>query len=94
VTVPATVTINGKKYSVTEINANAFKGKKIHTVTIGKNVKKIKKNAFKGSAATKLIVKTKKLRKATVKGSLKGSKIKTIQVKVGNKATNKKYVKT
>ena len=93
VTVPATVTINGKKYSVTEINTNAFKGKKIRTVTIGKNVKKIKKNAFRGSAATKLIVKTKKLKKATVKGSLKGSKVKTIQVKVGKKADNKKYVK-
>lgn len=93
VMVPATVTINKKKYSVTEINANAFKGKKIRTVTIGKNVKKIRKNAFKGSAVTKLIVKTKKLKKATVKGSLKSSKVKTVQVKVGKKSDNKKYVK-
>ena len=92
-TVPATVTINDKTYSVTEINAAAFKGKKIRTVIIGKNVKKIRKNAFKGSAVTKLIVKTKKLKKATVKGSLKSSKVKTARVKVGKKSDNRKYVK-
>ena len=49
--------------------------------------------AFKRSKATKLIVKTKRLKKATVKNSLKGSKIRTIQVKVGKKSLNKKYVK-
>ena len=47
VTVPATVTINDKTYSVTEINAAAFKGKKIRTVIIGKNVKKIRKTHSK-----------------------------------------------
>ena len=93
VTVPAAVTINGETFTVTQIGAKAFKGKKIRTVTIGKNVKKIKKNAFKGSKAIKMIVKSKKLRKASVKGSLKGSRIKTIKVKVGKKKDNKKYVK-
>ena len=93
VTVPDSVMINGKQYTVTEIGANAFTGQKIRTITIGKNVKKIKKKAFKGSPATKLIVKTKKLTKKSVKGCLKGSKVKSIKVKVGSKKTNKKYVK-
>ena len=93
VTVPAAVKIKGKTFKVTQINANAFTGKKIRTVTIGKNVKSIKKNAFKGSKATKIILKTKLLKKAKVKGSLKGSKIKTIQVKIGKKSVNKTYVK-
>ena len=94
VTIPDTVVVNGKIYTVTEINAKAFAGKKIRTVTIGKNVKKIKKNTFKGTSVTKLIVKTKKLtKKSSVKGSLKGSKVKTVQVKVGKKSLNKKYVK-
>ena len=93
VNVPATVIINGTAYNVTEISAKAFTAKKIRTVTIGKNVKKINKNAFKGSKATKMIVKTKLLKKAAVKGSLKGSKVKTVQVKIGKKSLNKKYVK-
>ena len=41
-----------------------------------------------------MILKTKLLKKAKVKGSLKGSKVKTVQIKVGKKAENKKYVKT
>ena len=94
VTVPAAIKLNGKTFKVTQINAKAFKGKKIHTVTIGKNVKMIKKNAFKGSKATKLVLKTKLLKKAKVKGCLKSSKIKTVQVKVGSKTNNKKYVKS
>jgi hypothetical protein len=93
VTVPEAVKIKGKTFKVTQINANAFTGKKIRTVTIGENVKSIKKNAFKGSKATKIILKTKLLKKAKVKGSLKGSKIETIQVKIGKKSVNKTYVK-
>ena len=93
VTVPSTVLINGNKYKVTEISAKAFTGKKISTITIGKNVSRIRKNAFKGSKATKLIIKTKLLKKSKVKGSLKGSRIKTIKVKVGSKAKNKKYIR-
>ena len=94
VTVPATVKIKGKTYKITTVSANAFKGSKIRTITIGKNVSKISKKAFNKSKATKIILKTKKLKKKTVKGSLKGSKIKTIQVKVARKkSVNKKYVK-
>ena len=43
VKVPDTVTINHRKYKVTQINAKAFRGKKIRTATIGRNVKTIKK---------------------------------------------------
>ena len=92
VVVPATVRIEGKTYKVTQINANAFKSSSIKTITVGKNVKVIKKYAFRGSKATKLILKTKLLKKSKVKGCLKGSKIKTVQVKVSKKKSlNKKY---
>ncbi len=94
VTVPNTVAIEGKNYDVTTIAASAFTAKKIRQVTIGANVSIIKKNAFKKSKATKVILKTKLLKKKTVKGCLKSSKVKTVQVKVGKKKDNKKYVKS
>ena len=56
-------------------------------------VTQIKAKALKGSKATKLTVKTKYLTKKSVKGSLKGSKIRTVKVSVGKKSVNKKYVK-
>ena len=56
-------------------------------------MKKIAKNAFKGSKAKTVVLKTKKLKKSGVKGTFKGSKVKTVQVKVGKKKVNKKYVK-
>ena len=47
--VPATITVDGKKYTVTAIAANAFKNnKKLTKVTIGANIKTIGKNAFSG----------------------------------------------
>ena len=93
VTVPATITVNGKTLNVTQINANAFQGKKIRIVTIGKNVKTIKAYAFKKSKARTLLVKTKNLTKKSIKGSLKGSKVKLVRAKIGSKKTNRKYVK-
>jgi len=93
VKIPATIKILGKKYKVTRINAGAFKGKKIRTVTVGKNVKVIKKNAFKGSKAYRVILKTRLLKKAKVKGCLKGSAVRSVSVKIGKKTVNKKYVK-
>lgn len=94
VTVPATVRLNGKAYRVTAISAKAFaKASKARAVTVGKYVKKIAKNAFKGSKVTKLTVKTKQLTKRSVKGSLKASKVKTVTVNVGKAAADKKYVK-
>ena len=96
VVVPATVKINGKVYKVAAIGPKAFKGAKkaLKSVVIGKNVASIAKGAFKGCPKLKtLIVKTKKLKKKKVKGSLAGSSVKTIKVKVGSKKANKKYVK-
>ena len=67
-TIPEDVTINGKKYKVTEIKANAFKNnKKLKKITIGKNIKKIGKNAFLGCKNLKTVtIMTKKLTKKTV----------------------------
>ena len=81
--------------NIITIGAQAFsKCPKLKTMTIGKNVKKIGAKNFSGSKKLKtLTIKTKKLTKAGVKNSLKGSKIKTVKVKVGTKKVNKKYVK-
>ena len=91
VTVPDAVMIGGESYKVNAVNANAFKGSKIRNVVIGKNVKRIGKNAFKGSKAATVTVKTKLLTRAGVKGSLKGSKVKTVKVNISKKL-NKSYV--
>jgi hypothetical protein len=94
VSVPKTIKLADKKtYKVTAVGAKSFTGKKIRTITIGANVSKLYAKAFAGSKARTIILKTKRLKKSSVKGSLKGSKIKTIRVKVGTKAQNKKYVK-
>lgn len=61
ITVAATVTVKGEKFSVTSIAAGAFKNmKKLKKATIGKNVTAIGKRAFSGD---------KKLGKIVVKGS-------------------------
>lgn len=92
--VPATVRLaDGRTYKITAVAAKAFTGKKIHSVVIGKNVKKLAANSLAKSRANKMILKTKKLTKASVKGSLKSSRIKTIDVSVGTKVLNKKYAK-
>ncbi len=56
-TVPATIKgSDGKTYKVTEISADAFKNRKYLTkITIGKNVKKIGKNAFMGCKKLKTV---------------------------------------
>ena len=92
--VPATVKISGKSCKVVQVKAKAFTGKKIRKVTVGKNVKKLDKYAFVKSKATTVVLKTKGLKKSTVKGCFKSSKVKTVQVKVGSKKQNKKMVKT
>lgn len=93
-TIPDTIKDGSKTYKVTTITADACKDlKKLKTIVVGKNVKKIAKGAFSGCKAKKLVLKTKLLKKKAVKGCLKGSKIKTVQVKIGKKKVNKKYVK-
>ena len=49
VTIPNTITVNGRKLNVTSIADNAFKGNtKVKSVEIGANVKTIGNNAFNG----------------------------------------------
>ena len=60
--IPATVSIQGYTYKVTEITPKAFNNSKnLQAVTIGKNVKKIGKEAFLGC---------KKLKKITIKSTV------------------------
>ncbi len=56
ITIPATVIRNGITYKVTEIQAKAFKDKKkVTSVTVGKNITKIGKQAFAGCKGLKKI---------------------------------------
>ena len=68
INVPAEIKKNGKTYKVTEIKAGAFKNnKKLKKITIGKNIKKIGKNAFYGCKNLKTIkIMTTLLTKKTV----------------------------
>jgi hypothetical protein len=97
---------NGSTYKITSDKkgsrtAMLVKAKKASKVVIpayikydGKkySVNKIKAKAFAKSKANRIVVKTKKLTKARVKGALKGSKVRKVYVRVGKKY-NKKYVK-
>ena len=89
-TVPSTIKISGKTLKVVQSDAKALTGSKIRSVTVGANVKTLKKNAFAGSKATAVVLKTKLLKKNTVKGCFTSSKVKTVQVKVGTAAQNKR----
>lgn len=83
VVIPAQITINGYTYKVTSIADNAFKNnKKLTSVTIGKNIKRIGKKAFFGC---------KNLKKITVKTTL--LKDKTVGSKAFTKAGSKNYKK-
>lgn len=121
VTVPATISINGVSFKVTQvgtkafsgsniktitvgsnvttINTKSFTGSKITKVTIGKNVNKIKASAFYGNSKGKsltIILKTAKLTTASkFKRFLKGTKAKTVTIKVsvGSSAKNRKTLK-
>jgi len=94
----STVTVN-----VATVNAKAVDNavkkaggseKYVTKIILGGKVKKISSSAFsKYKKAGTLTVKTKKLKKASVKNSLKGSKITKVQVKIGSKKVNKQYVK-
>ena len=63
------------------------------TLVLGKGVKKIGKGALAGTNVKILVITSKKLKKKSVKGSLKGSAVSTVKVKVGKAKTNKKYVR-
>lgn len=94
----ATITVNSRTVNAKVVDKAVKKAKsskdKVKTIVLGKNVKKVSKNAFKKyKKTTTLQVKTKKLTKKSVKGSLKGSKVKTVQVKVGSGKANEKQAK-
>ena len=92
--VPDSVVLKDRAdYAVKSVGAKAFTGKKIRKVTLGANIATLDKKAFNKSKATTIVVKSKNLKKAGVKGALKGSKVKLVQVKVGSKKDNKTYVK-
>ena len=79
--IPATVTIQGTKYKVTSIAANALKGnKKVTKLTIGKNVTSIGKKAFYNCKKLKSVtIKTTKMKsvgKYAFKGIAKQATIK------------------
>ena len=94
IVVPATVKLADTfTYKVTVVGAKAFTGAKIRNVTVGPNVSTLTANAFNKSKATKIILKTKLLKKAGVKKCLTGSKVKSVSVKVGTKKVNKIYKK-
>ena len=93
VSVPASIKFNNKTLKVTCVEAKAFTGSKVRKVTLGKNVKKLKKNAFAGSKASSVVVRTKLLTKSSVIGCMKSSKVKTVSVRVGTKSDNAKYLK-
>ncbi len=89
VTIPSTVTIDGKKYTVTEVADNAFKGNtKVKEVTVSKNITKIGKNAFSGCKNLKKVtIKSTKL-KSVGKNALKNIK-KDATIKVPKKQYEK-----
>ena len=80
-TIPATIKIDGKVYKVTVIADKAFKNnKKLKSVIIGKNVKKIGKEAFYNC---------KKLKKITIKSAVLKSVGKNAIKNINKKATIK-----
>lgn len=96
--IPAVVKINGKRYKVTEIAANAFKNcKRLKKVTIGTNINKIGKKAFYGCSSLKNIkVKTSKLTNSQIgRQAFKGiHKKAVIKVPKRQLKTYKKILKT
>lgn len=80
--VPATIKVNKKTYKVTAIAANAFADySNLTSVTIGKNVKRIDKDAFSGCKKLKSItINSKKLTAKKIKGAFNDSAITTVYV--------------
>ena len=92
------VTVNVKTVSSASLVKAAKKAgadvSKVNQITLGPKVRAIKKNVFKKCGRLKtLVIKTKKLTKKSVKGCLKGSKVKIVKIAVGSISSNKKYTK-
>lgn len=65
--------------------------KHARTYILGKRVQVIEKRSFEGCRAKTLVVKTKKLTKKSIKGSLNRSGFTTVRIAVGSRAQNLKY---
>ncbi len=92
VVIPDVVVAGGNKYKVTEIEKGAFKGlKKLKSVTIGENIKRIGKEAFRGCKKLKKITfigkKLSKIESKAFQGIAKKAKV------ICPKAKKKKYQK-
>jgi len=94
--IPASVTVNGKKYKVTSVSAKACTGlKKLKSLTIGANVRSIGTSAFQGCGKLKTItIKTTKLTSKNVKTkAFKGTSAKaTVKVPKKVKKAYKKWL--
>ena len=92
ITIPATVKIKGKSFKVTSIKAKAFANKKkLKSVTIGKNIKTIGKQAFfKCPKLNKITFKGTAVTKIGAKAFAKGAKKPTVTTpkKMKKKALN------
>ena len=85
--IPATISVNGRKYNVTAVSAKACKGlKKLKTLTIGANVDSIGAYAFQNCSKLKTItIRTTKLTSKNVKSKAFKGTPKTVKVKVPKK---------
>lgn len=96
VTVASKVTVNGVKYTVTVVSAEAFSNaKKATKITLPATITKIKKNAFAGAKKlTTLKLQGKKVASMTIqKGAFKGLSTKKMTVRVSKNLTKKQYNK-
>lgn len=93
-----TVTVNTATVNASVIDqaVRAAGGSKLYVtkIVLGSRVKRIKSRVFsKCASVTELELRTKRLTKKSVKNALKGSKVKTVRVKVSKKAkVNRKYL--
>lgn len=83
VTIPDTVELGGKTYTVTSVAAGAFKNNKTLTqATIGKNIEVIESNAFSGCAKlTKITLKSARLKRICSNAFQNCKKLKSITIK-------------
>lgn len=88
--VPASITINKKKYQVTAVSANACKGNKtLKTVILGSKVTKIGDRAFENCTKLTRVVFGKQVKTVGEKAFYKCKKLKTLELK-GAKTVFKK----
>lgn len=88
ITVASTVLVDNFKYTITTIDANAFKNaRKATTVVLPNTITKIQAKAFKGSKITTVKLTVNKGKTLTInKNAFKGSKVKKVTLTVSKKA--------